>query len=78
MPRTPGKSLALVLGLVFSTPALRADVTIRYKIEYKLADSLPPAMMGQVYEDELFFAKNGLDGYDSRRRSRDSRRDLPP
>ena len=46
MPRTPGKSLALVLGLVFSTLALRADVTIRYKIDYKLADSLPPAMLG--------------------------------
>ncbi len=50
MPRTPGKSVALVLGLVFSTLALRADVTIRYKIDYKFAESFPPAMMGQALQ----------------------------
>jgi TonB family protein len=42
-----GKSLPLVLGLVSSTLALRADVTIRYKIDYKFAESLPSAIMGQ-------------------------------
>jgi len=43
-----GKSLAIILELVFSTLALRADVTIRYKIDYKLAAALPPASMGQA------------------------------
>jgi TonB family protein len=50
MPRCPGKSLAVVLGLVFSTLALRADVTIRYKIDYKLTASLPPAMINQALQ----------------------------
>ena len=47
MRNIKGKSLAIVLGLVFSTLALRADVTIRYKIDYKFAESLPSAIMGQ-------------------------------
>jgi TonB family protein len=47
LPRSPGKSVVLVLGLTLSALALRADVTIRYKIDYKFAESLPPAIMGQ-------------------------------
>ena len=50
MPRSPGKSLAVILGLVFSTLALDADVTIRYKIDYKLTASLPPAMINQALQ----------------------------
>jgi hypothetical protein len=60
MPRTPGKSLALVLGLVFSTLALRADVTIRYKIDYKLAVSLPSAMLGQALHYLSDFSKQEI------------------
>jgi hypothetical protein len=33
----------------FSTLALRADVTIRYKIDYKFAESLPPAIMASPF-----------------------------
>jgi TonB family protein len=50
MTGTSDKSLACILGLVFSTLALHADVTIRYKIDYKLTASLPPAMINQALQ----------------------------
>jgi TonB family protein len=50
MRRTRGRSLAIVLGLVFSTLAIRADVTIRYKVDSKLADVLPPPIIGQALQ----------------------------
>jgi len=50
MPRAPCKSIPFVLGLVFSTLALRADVTVRYQVDYKLAASLPPAIMGSTLQ----------------------------
>jgi len=46
MRRPTCQSSALVLALVFSTLALRADVTVRYKIDYKFNASLPSAVTG--------------------------------
>jgi TonB family protein len=46
MRRPTRQSFALVLELVFSTLALRADVTVRYKIDYKFTPSLPSAVTG--------------------------------
>ena len=44
------KRVSMVFGLVLSTSALRADVTIRYKNDYNFASFLPPEMMGQALQ----------------------------
>jgi hypothetical protein len=43
--------------LVSSTLALYANVTIPYKIDHKLADSLPPAMLGPALHYLSDFSK---------------------
>jgi hypothetical protein len=44
------KSVAFVLAFAFSMLALRADVTIRYKNDYKLASFLPPELVNQALQ----------------------------
>jgi hypothetical protein len=45
----------IVLLLLSATPALRADVTVRYKTDFKLGSFLPPAAQQQISNQKLPF-----------------------